>query len=259
MAIRGRGERRGRGGRNPESNRIERVLEGLVHALEYHNPTPGIPTIQQFRDLRPATFEGTTDLEVAMRWLQEIKKTYTVFPCTDAQKISFVAYMFVGEAHEWRLLTSEREPNMTWERFQAIFDDKYFPQALKSKTLKEFIHLKQGNMTVMAYEAKFMELARYAPYMMDTEEKKARNFEDGLRGNIKSRLELLRLPTSAELVNCALITEKSNEEYYQDRDNKRKGEASKGPGGSNAIQSKKSNTEIMSKSNSLSSSFKGTY
>ncbi|XP_057482013.1 uncharacterized protein LOC130768937 [Actinidia eriantha] len=257
MATRGRGGRRGREGCNPEPNRIVRVLEGLVHALEYYNPTPGIPTIQQFRDLRPPTFEGTTDPEVAMRWLQEIRKTYTVFPCTDAQKVSFAAYMFVGEAHEWWLLTSEREPNMTWERFQAVFDDKYFPQALKSKKLKEFIHLKQGNMTVMAYEAKFTELARYAPYMVDTEEKKARKFEDGLRGNIKSRLELLRLLTYAEVVNYALLAERSNEEYYQDRDNKRKGEASKGPGGSNAIQSKQSNTGTVSKN--YSSSFKGNY
>ena len=259
MATRGRGGRGGRGGRHPDPNRIERALEGLVNALEHHNPAPGIPTIQQFRDLRPPTFEGTTDPEVAKRWLQEIRKTYTVFPCTDAQKVSFAAYMFVGEAHEWWLLTSEREPNMTWERFQAVFDDKYFPQALKSKKLKEFIHLKQGNTTVMAYEAKFTELARYAPYMVDTEEKKARKFEDGLRGNIKNRLELLRLPTYAEVVNCALLAERSNEEYYQDRDNKRKGEVSKGPGGSNVSQFKKSNTGTMSKSNSTSSSFKGTY
>ncbi|XP_057502680.1 uncharacterized protein LOC130786384 [Actinidia eriantha] len=256
MATRGRGGRRGREGRNPEPNRIERALEGLVHALEYHIPTLGIPMIQQFRDLRPPTFEGTTDPEVAMRWLQEIRKTYTVFPCTDAQKVSFAAYIFVGEAHEWWLLTSEREPNMTWERFQAVFDDKYFPQALKSKKLKEFIHLKQGNITVMAYEAKFTELARYAPYMVDTEEKKARKFEDGFRGNIKSRLELLRLPTYTEVLNCALLAERSNEEYYQDRDNKRKGETSKGPGGSNAIQSKKSNTGTVSKNYSSS---KGTY
>ncbi|XP_057465182.1 uncharacterized protein LOC130754911 [Actinidia eriantha] len=153
----------------------------------------------------------------------------------------------------------QREPNMTWERFQVVFDDKYFPQALKSKKFKKFIHLKQENMTVMAYKAQFTELARYAPYMVDTKEKKAEKFEDGLRGNIKNRLELFQLPTYAEVVNCALLTERSNEEYYQDRDNKRKGEISKGPGRLNAIQFQKSNTGTMSKINSSSSSFKGTY
>ena len=46
-------------------------------------------------------------------------------------------------------------------------------------------------MMVMAYEVKFTELARYAPYMVDTEEKKSKRFKDGLRENIKNRLELL--------------------------------------------------------------------
>ena len=84
MATRGREGRRG--GRNPDPNRIERALEGLVNALEHHNPAPGIPTIQQFHDLRPPTFEGTTDPEVAKHWLQEV---------------SFAVYMFVGDVHEW--------------------------------------------------------------------------------------------------------------------------------------------------------------
>ena len=71
-------------------------------------------------------------------------------------------------------------------------------------------------MTVMAYEAKLTKLARYVPYMVDTEEKKARKFEDGLRGNIKKRLEMLHLSTYVEVVNRALLDEMSNKEYYQD-------------------------------------------
>ena len=46
-------------------------------------------------------------------------------------------------------------------------------------------------MTVTTYEAKYTELEKYSPYVVDTEEKKARRFEDGLRGNIKNQLELL--------------------------------------------------------------------
>ena len=77
---------------------------------------------------------------------------------------------------------------------------------------------------VMAYEVKFIELARYAPYIVDTEERKARKFKDGLRGNIKNRLELIQLSTYAKVVNLALLAKKSNEEYYQARDNTRKRE-----------------------------------
>ena len=100
---------------------------------------------------------------------------------------------------------------------------------------------------MMAYEAKFTELTWYAPCIGETNEKKAGKIENGLRGNIKGWLELLYLPTYAEVVNHALLAKRSNEEYYQDQDNKGKGEVSKWLGGSNAIQSKKSNTGAMSK------------
>ena len=40
-------------------------------------------------------------------------------------------------------------------KIQMVFDEKYFSQAHKSKKLKEFIYLKQGDITLMPYEAQF--------------------------------------------------------------------------------------------------------
>lgn len=40
-----------------------------------------------------------------------------------------------------------------------------------------FLELKQGDMTVPQYAAKFNELARFAPHQVDTEVRKARRFE----------------------------------------------------------------------------------
>ncbi|GFZ19727.1 hypothetical protein Acr_28g0004320 [Actinidia rufa] len=56
----------------------------------------------------------------------------------------------------------------------------------------------QGNMIVVVYNAKFMELSRYAPHIVSTESRKARRFEAGLRWNIKNKVEILRLPTHQE-------------------------------------------------------------
>ena len=41
-----------------------------------------------------------------------------------------------------------------------------------------------------------------------------------MRGNIKNQLELLQLSTYADVVNRALLSKMSNEEYYQNEDNK---------------------------------------
>lgn len=41
----------------------------------------------------------------------------------------------------------------------------------------KFLELKQGNMTVAEYEAKFLELSRFVPYHVDTDEKRAKRFQ----------------------------------------------------------------------------------
>ena len=48
--------------------------------------------------------------------------------------------------------------------------------------------MKQGNLSVMNYAAKFNELSRFAPHQMSNEERKMVHFEQGLRGNIKSMI-----------------------------------------------------------------------
>ena len=45
-----------------------------------------------------------------------------------------------------------------------------------------------------------------------------------------------------EVVNRALLAKRSNEKYYEDKNNKRKGEATKEPKGSNTSHYKKQNS-----------------
>ena len=48
----------------------------------------------------------------------------------------------------------------------------------------EFIRIAQGTQSVYEYEQKFVELSRFAPHMVDTEARKVRHFERGLREEI---------------------------------------------------------------------------
>ena len=56
---------------------------------------------------------------------------------------------------------------------------------------REFMGLKQGNMSVMEYASKFNELSRFAPHQVSTEERRMDHFEQGLKGNIKSMIAKL--------------------------------------------------------------------
>jgi hypothetical protein len=68
------------------------------------------------------------------------------------------------EAHE--------EPeSINWPEFKAAFDAHHVPQGVV-KLKKEFQDLKQWSMSVNEYVTKFTQLSRYAPYEIDTNEKK---------------------------------------------------------------------------------------
>ncbi|KAH7533949.1 hypothetical protein FEM48_Zijuj04G0185900 [Ziziphus jujuba var. spinosa] len=51
-------------------------------------------------------------------------------------------------------------------------------------------------MTLAQYERKFDELSRYAPHLVDTDERKAQKFERGLRDGLRRPISMLRLSPS---------------------------------------------------------------
>ncbi|XP_028126238.1 uncharacterized protein LOC114322976 [Camellia sinensis] len=96
---------------------------------------------------------------------------------------------------------------MTWAQFNEIFYDKYFPQCFRDRKVFEFQELKQGNMFVAGYEAKFIELARFVLHMVDTDYKKAQKFEDGLDLDVFDRVGVLKIPTYVDVLDRALMAE----------------------------------------------------
>jgi len=62
----------------------------------------------------------------------------------------------------------------TWEEFKELFLKKYYPTNIHNQKEAEFLMLKQGSMTLVEYKRKFDELSRFAPELMDTEQKSAR-------------------------------------------------------------------------------------
>ncbi|XP_028068691.1 uncharacterized protein LOC114271263 [Camellia sinensis] len=62
-------------------------------------------------------------------------------------------------------------------------------------------------MSVAKYEAKFTELARFAPHMVDTDYKKARKFEGELDLEVFDRVGVIKLPTYVEVLDRSLMAD----------------------------------------------------
>lgn len=79
---------------------------------------------------------------------------------------------------------------------------------MQSRVKMWFLELKQGHMYVPQYAIKFNELARFAPHQVDTEERKARRFEQGLKPWIFSRLAVLQIDSFTTILEKAIIAER---------------------------------------------------
>ena len=62
-------------------------------------------------------------------------------------------------------------------------------------------------MSVAEYEAKFTELARFAPHIVDTDYKQVQKFEGGLDLEVFDQVSVLKLPTYVEVLDRALMAE----------------------------------------------------
>ena len=66
-----------------------------------------------------------------------------------------------------------------WEEFEEDFLGMYFPRERREIKVKEFINLKQGNMSIEEYSLKFSTLCRYDPSLLSNPRDEMSHFVTG--------------------------------------------------------------------------------
>ncbi|KAH7534037.1 hypothetical protein FEM48_Zijuj04G0195100 [Ziziphus jujuba var. spinosa] len=97
--------------------------------------------------------------------------------CTDAQKVTCAVYMLKQGASHW------------WEMISRAWD------------------VQRNPITLVRFKVK----ARYAPHLVDTDERKAQKFERGLMDGLRRPISVLRLQTYGEVLQRAQILENDDE------------------------------------------------
>ncbi|XP_039158236.1 uncharacterized protein LOC120288359 [Eucalyptus grandis] len=118
-----------------------------------------------------------------------------------------------------------------WNTFREAFNDKFFSETAREVKMAEFQRLRQGSLFVDEYEAKFAELSRYAPELIENPVNRARRFRDGFRQDLRSALVLLDRKTYNDIYRRAQKIEKdhndkaasSGSRFSSHRDNIRQG------------------------------------
>ncbi|CAO2175708.1 unnamed protein product [Urochloa humidicola] len=123
-----------------------------------NNPPPRSKH-QEFMTHRPPTFPHSADPLEADDWLKTVEKMLNIAQCSDREK-----------------------------EFTNSFRNHHIPAGLMKLKKKEFQALKQGGMSVSEYRDRFIQLSRYAPEDVDSDEKKQDLFLKGLIGPLNYQL-----------------------------------------------------------------------
>ena len=128
---------------------------------------------------------------VADHWFRQVERTLEAMEITsNATRIRLATFRLEGESHIWwDWVRVSRDPEtMTWGEFRELFMGKFFPTSARHAKAREFLELKQGNMTVLKYVAKFTQLTRFEDDYVATYMAKVRKFEDGLKLSIWGKI-----------------------------------------------------------------------
>jgi hypothetical protein len=138
-------------------------------------PPPHQSRLAEFLRTRPSTFSQAKDPMDAEDWLKGVEKKLVIAQWTDREKVLFAAHQLYGTAANWWETYCNTHVNVdaiTWNEFKAHFCTHYVPHGTMKLNRKEFADLKEGGMTVNEYLNSFIQLLRYAPDDINTDEKK---------------------------------------------------------------------------------------
>ena len=166
------------------SQDIARVLDRLTA------PKAPIDTVRRHgvEEFHGSSIEESAKAEI---WLQKLERVVEEVRCPPDQRVSCAVSLLQSEAYDWwkRELRSPRIPNpMTWEFFVQEFRAKYVTEMYRESKWKQFLNLKQRNLSVAEYEKEFSHLSKYTPKLVLTKAFRCRQFEDGLHDSIKRYL-----------------------------------------------------------------------
>ena len=142
--------------------------------------------MEQFLRLHPPIFKGEEDSWGVESWLKKLTKIFDAMQIIDERWLTLVPYILEdGADFWWDMVTHTKDVDqMSREDFKELFLAKYFPEVEREARREEFERLLQRGLTVAQYKARFIELSRFAEYMVDFEAKKVSRFVRGLRPTI---------------------------------------------------------------------------
>jgi hypothetical protein len=194
-----------------EEMRQERRVQQQQAPLQ--PPPPPLPPRDKHREFmshKPPTFASSPDPLLADDWLKSVEKMLNIAQCSDREKVLYASGRLTGPAADWwdfYVAAHDAADTITWAEFTTQFRNYHIPVGLMKIKKKDFLSLKQVNMSVSEYRDKFIQLSRYAPHKVADDERKQEHFIEGLNGPLQYALVAHTFPSFHRMLDKALTIE----------------------------------------------------
>ncbi|KAG6524033.1 hypothetical protein ZIOFF_013923 [Zingiber officinale] len=203
---------------------IQQILQAREQGSTSRRSTPSTqPVYKQFRELGPTEFKGTTDPIAAEGWIRSLETIFDFMQLTDADKVRCAIFMLRDDARVWwegARLTVDLTI-LTWADFKEVFYGKYFTVDNRTRLAREFLELRQGDMTVAEYVRRFERGRYFVPMITSQPVEELKHFTEGLRPTIRHDVRLSRVTTFRGAVDQALMSERDRNDMVKEAQNKR--------------------------------------
>ncbi|KAK2969471.1 hypothetical protein RJ640_022185 [Escallonia rubra] len=153
--------------------------------------------------MHPPEFVGEGDPDRAENGIRNLEKIFKTVGLNDEMKLLHATFRLENDAACWWEMIDSKgtaaQTVRTWELFKTEFH-------------KNYISLRQSDGAT-----KFTSLARHASYLVEGEDRRAKKFQDGLKPEIQEKTSILNIDDYYEMVERALLTEKSDGDIQRKR------------------------------------------
>lgn len=146
-------------------------------------------TVEIFNKIKPKDFSGKSDSTEATRWMDLMKKIFSVLRVSNVEQQKLTVYNLEDSDLEWWKsvsITAEQDV-LEWAEFERRFNVMFIPESSKNAKEKELLQLKQGELSVDEYDQKSCTLCHFVVNLdISNKERCCRMFENGLRDEIRT-------------------------------------------------------------------------
>ncbi|KZV24414.1 hypothetical protein F511_23734, partial [Dorcoceras hygrometricum] len=126
---------------------------------------------------------------------------------TDDRRVKLIVHQLHGLGKSWWIATKKALENqgtvITWAVFRTAFYQRFFPVLYRKDKGAEFANLRQGQLNIEEYVAKFTSLLKFAPRVAISDEAQAGQFINGLNPDVFTLVNTGRPNIFADALNHA--------------------------------------------------------